>query len=104
MCDWQMASFASFLYDFFFASIQARSGFALANSRFTFEGTTVFWCDISFEGITVFRSKMLLLIGRRRCDFLKLMLSAVCCNKFKTMGDLMSSVFVVSFWTEALKP
>ena len=32
------------------------------------------------------------------------MLSAVCCNKFLTLWDLVSSVFEVSFWAEALEP
>ena len=38
-----------------FLFIRARSGFALANSGFAFEGTTVFRCGIATEGITVFR-------------------------------------------------
>ena len=76
----------------------------LANSRFTFEGTTVFRCGIATGGIAVFRSRMLPLIARRRRDCLKLMLSAVCCNKFLTLWDLVSSVFEVSFWTKAFEP
>ena len=47
---------------------------------------------------------MLLLIARRRRDYLKLMLSAVCYNTFLTLWDLVSSVFEVSFWAEALEP
>ena len=46
-----------------------------------------------FEGTIVFRSDMLPLIARRRRDFHKLMLSAVCCNKFLILWDLVSSVF-----------
>ena len=80
-----------------FLFIRARSGFALANSGFGFEGTIVFRCDFAFEGITGFRSEMLPLVVRRRRDFLKLMLSAVCCNKLLTLWDLVSSVFDVSF-------
>ena len=134
------------LFELFFLFIRARSGFSLANSGFTFEGTTavfrcgiateriavfrcstategitdfrcsisterstvfrcgiatggiaVFRCDIATGGITVFRSRMLLLIARRRRDCLKLMLSAVCCDKFLTLWDLVSSIFEVSF-------
>ena len=70
---------------------------ALANSRFAFEGTTVFRCGIVTGGTTVFRSRMLPLIARRRRDCLKLMLSAVCCDKFLTLWDLVSSVFEISF-------
>ena len=87
-----------------FLFVRARSGFALANSKFTFEGTSVFRCDIAYKGINVFRSEILSLIARRRCDCLKSMLSAVCCNKFLTLWDLVSSVFEVSFWAEALEP
>ena len=71
---------------------------ALANSGFAFEGTTVFRRGIATGGIAVFRSRMLPLIARRRRDCLKLMLSAVCCDKFLTLWDLVSSVFEVSFW------
>ena len=84
------------LSDFFF-SFRARCRFALANSGFVFEGATVFRCDIAPKGITVFRSKMLPFIARRRRDFLKLVLSSVCCNKFMTLWDLLSSAFEVSF-------
>ena len=42
-------------FGLFFLFIRARSGFALANSGFAFEGTTVFRCGIATEGITVFR-------------------------------------------------
>ena len=76
----------------------------LANSGFVFEETTVFRCDVVSEGITVFRSEMLPLIAIRRSDFLKMMLSAVCCNKFLTLWDLVSSAFEVSFRAEALEP
>ena len=77
---------------------------AFANSGFAFEGTTVFWCGIATDGITVFQSRMLPLIARRRRDCLKLMLSAVCCDKFLTLWDLVSSVFEVSFWAKAFEP
>ena len=87
-----------------FLFIRARSGCALANSRFAFEGTTVFRCDIATEGITVFRSEVLPLIARRARGCLKLVLSAVCCNKFLTLWDLVSSVFEVSFWAKAFEP
>ena len=87
-----------------FLFIRARSGFALANSGFAFEGTTVFRCGIATEGIAVFRSEMLPLVARRRRDCLKLMLSAVCYNKFSTLWDLVSSVFEVSFWANAFEP
>ena len=87
---------------FFF--IQARSGFALANSGFAFKGTTVFRCGIAAEGIAVFRNKMLPLIARRGRDCLKLILSAVCCSKFLTMWDLVSSALEVSFCAEAFEP
>ena len=45
--------------------------FALANSGFAFERTTVFRCGIATEGITVFRSTMLPLIARAlaNCGF-----------------------------------
>ena len=76
----------------------------LANSGFAFEGTTVFRCGIATGGITVFRSRMLQLLARRRRDCLKLMLSAVCCDKFLTLWDLVSSVFEVSFWAKAFEP
>ena len=76
----------------------------LANSGFAFEGTTVFRCGIATGGITVFRSRMLPLIARRRRDCLKLMLSTVCCDKFLTLWDLVSSVFEVSFWAKAFEP
>ena len=88
----------------YFLFIRARSGFSLANSGFASEGTTVFRCDIASERVTVFRSKIVPLIARRRRDFLKLMLSAVICNEFLTLWDLVSSVFEVSFWEEALEP
>ena len=158
-----------------FLFIRATSGFALASRGFAFERTTVFRCDIASEGITVFRSTMLLLIARtlansgfafegttvfrwgvategiavfrrtmlpliartfansgfafegttvlrcgtttggiskqelpliarRRRDCLKLMLSAVCCDKFLTLWDLVSSVFEVSFWAKSFEP
>ena len=87
-----------------FLFIQARSGFALANSGFAFKGTTVFRCGIATEGITVFRNKMLPLIARRRRDCLKLILCAVCCSKFLALWDLVSSALEVSFWAEAFKP
>ena len=87
-----------------FLFILARSGFALANSGFTFEGTTIFRCGIATEGITIFRSSMLPLIAWRRRDCLKLMLSAVCCDKFLTLWDLMRSIFEVSFWACAFEP
>ena len=83
------------------ASLIART---FANSGFVFEGTTVFRCGITTGGIAVFRSWMLPLIARRRRDCLKLMLSAVCCNKFLTLWDLVSSVFEVSFWAKAFEP
>ena len=76
----------------------------LANSGFAFEGTTVFRCGIATEGITVFRSRMLPPIARKRRDCLKLMLSAACCDKFLTLWDLVSSVFVVSFWAKVFEP
>ena len=76
----------------------------LANSGFAFEGTTAFRCGIATGGITVFRSRMLPLIARRGHDCLKLMLSAVCCDKFLTMWDLVSSVFEVSSWVKAFEP
>ena len=47
-----------------FIFIRARSGCVLARRGFAFERTTVFRCDIASEGITVFRSTMLLLIAR----------------------------------------
>ena len=37
-------------------------------------------------------------------DCLKLVLCAVCCNKFLTFWDLVSSVFKVSFWAEVFEP
>ena len=77
--------------------------FSLASSGFAFEGTTVFWCDIASEGITVFRSEMLPLVARRRRDFFKLMLSSVCCHTFLTLRNLVSLVFEVSFWAKALE-
>ena len=92
------------LFELFFLFVRARSGFALASSGFANEGTSLFRCDIASEGISVFRSEMLPLLARRRRDFLKLMLSSECCNKFLTLWDLMSSVFEVSFWAEALEP
>ena len=67
-------------------------------------GELLFRYDIASEGITVFRSLMLPFVARRRRDFLKLMLSSVCCNTFLTLWDLVSSVFEVSFWAEALEP
>ena len=67
-------------------------------------GLPVLRSDIASEGISVFRSEMLPLIARRRRDFLKLMMSAVCCNKFLALWDLVSSVFEVSVWTEAFEP
>ena len=75
----------------------------LAKSGFAFEGTTVFRCDITTEGIIVFRSKMLPLVARRRRDCLKLVLSAVCCIKFLILWDLVSLVFEVSFWAKAFE-
>ena len=74
----------------------------LANSGFAFEGTTVFQRGIATGGITVFRGRMLPLLARRRHDCLKLMLSAVCCDTFLTLWDLVSSVFEVSFWRKPL--
>ena len=91
-------------FEIFVLFIRARSGFGLANSGFAFEGTIVFRCDIVSEEITVFRSKMLPLFARRRRDSLKSMLSAVCCNKFLTLWDLVSSVFEVILWAEAFEP
>ena len=44
--------------------IRARSGFALVNSGFAFERTTVFRCGIATERVTVFRSRMLPLVAR----------------------------------------
>ena len=32
-----------------------------------------------------------------------MMLSSICCNKFLTLWDLVSSLFEVSFWAEALE-
>ena len=43
-------------------------------------------------------------IARTRHGFLKLVLSGVCCNKFLTLWDLVSSVFEVSFRAEAFEP
>ena len=77
---------------------------ALANSGFAFEGTTVFRCGIATEGITVFRSTILPLIARRRRDCFKVMLSAVCCDNFLMLWDLVSSIFEVSFWAKAFEP
>ena len=65
-------------------------------------GELLFLYDIASEGITVFRSLMLPFVARRRRDFLKLMLSSV--YTFLTLWDLVSSVFEVSFWAEALEP
>ena len=76
----------------------------LANSGFTFEGTTVFQCGVATEGIADFRSRMLPFITRRRRDCFKWMLSAVCCDKFLTLWDLVSSVFEVSFWAKTFGP
>ena len=76
----------------------------LANSGFAFEGTTVFRCGIANEGITVFRSRMLPLIARKRRDCLKWILSEVCCDKFLTLCDLVSSVFEVRVWATAFEP
>ena len=76
----------------------------LANSGFVFEGTAVFRCGIATGGIAVFRSRMLPLTARRGRDCLKLMLSAVCCDKFLTLWDLVSSVFEFSFWAKAFEP
>ena len=87
-----------------FLFIRARSGFALANSGFAFEGTAVFRCGIATEGIIDFRSRMLPLIARRRRDHLKLMLGAVCCDAFLTVWDLVSSVLEVGFWAKAFEP
>ena len=86
----------------FRSSMLPRITRALANSGFAFEGTTVFRRGIATGGITVFRSRMLPLIARRRRDRLKLMLSAVCCDKFLTLWDLVNSVFEVSFWRKPL--
>ena len=86
----------------FRSSILPRITRALANSGSAFEGTTVFRRGIATGGITVFRSRMLPLIARRRRDCLKLMLSAVCCDKFLTLWDLVNSVFEVSFWRKPL--
>ena len=81
------ARIASFTFPLRIMSLflRTRSGFALANSGFAFERTTVFRCDIASEGTTAFRSETVPLIARRRRDFLNLMLSAVCCNKFLTL-------------------
>ena len=87
-----------------FIFIRTRSGFALASSGFAFEGTTVFRCDIASEGIIVFRSEKVPLVARRGHNFIKLMLSSVCCNKLLALWNLVSSVFEVSFWAEALEP
>ena len=76
----------------------------LANSEVAFEGATVFRCGIATGGIAVFRSRTLPLNPRRRRDCLKLMLSAVWCDKFLTLWDLVSSVFEVSFWAKAFQP
>ena len=38
----------------------------------------------------------------RRRDFVKLMLSSVCCNKFLILWDMVNSVFEVSFRSEVL--
>ena len=87
-----------------FIFIRARSGSALANSGFAFERTTVFRCDIAFPAeITGFRTEMLPPVARMRRDCLKLVLSAVCGNKFLTLWDLMSSVFEISFGTKAFE-
>ena len=43
------------LFGLFFSLFELDPGFALANSRFAFEGTTVFRCGVVTEGITVFR-------------------------------------------------
>ena len=75
---------------------------ALTNSGFAFEVTTVFRHGIATRGISVFRSRVLPLIARRRRDCLKLMLSAVCCDKFLTSWDLVNSVFEASFWRKPL--
>ena len=91
-------------FEILFFYIRARSRLALANSGFALEGTTVFMYDIASEGIAVFRSEILPLIARRRRNFHKLVLSAVCCNKFLTLWDLVSSIFEVSFWAEVLEP
>ena len=56
------------------------------------------------RGLPSFGAISLSLGARRRRDFLKLMLSAVCCNKFLTLWDPVSSVFEVSFWAEAFEP
>ena len=103
MCEWRIASF-TFSFSNYFLFIGAKSRFALARSGFAFEGAIVFRCDIASVGITVFRSETLPLVARRRRDFFKLTLSSVCCNKFLTLGDLVSSVFDVSFWAEAYEP
>ena len=71
--------------------------YKLASSGFAFEGTTVFRRDIASEGIAIFRSEMRPLIARRRRDLFKLTLSSVCCNKFFTLWNLVSSVFEVGF-------
>ena len=50
-----------------FLFIRARSGFALANSAFAFERTTVFRCGVATEGITSFEAGCFrLLQGRLR--------------------------------------
>ena len=68
------------------------------------EGTALLRCDIASEGIAVFQSEMFPLIAKRRRNFLKLILNAVCCNTFLTLWDLESLIFEVSFWAKALEP
>ena len=82
------------LFNFFFFSFEPDLDLSvLANSGFASEGTTAFRCDIASEGIAVFRSEILPLNAKRMRDFFKLLLSTVCCNKFLTLWDLVSSVF-----------
>ena len=83
-----------------FRSLQGRLRIAGSLSR----GLPSFGAVSLPGGITVFRSRMLPLIARRRRDCLKLMLSAVCYDKFLTLWDLVSSVFEVSFWAKAFEP
>ena len=61
-----------------FLFILTTSEFALASIVLSFEGTTVFRCDIASEGtIRYFDAEMFSLIARRRWNFVKLMLSSV---------------------------
>ena len=58
---------------------------------------------IASQEAIIFRGEMFPLVARRRHDFVKLILSSVCCNKVLTLWDLAGSVFEVSFWGEALE-